>query len=230
MNPYWINPSPDTAEWLESDRLKRSFYLLVAGHLVLWIFALVGMVFLYIQAQKMSPIEAYTSTGEPAWGQPMAMGSADTVEQREAFLTAHLRSLTEHLFMRTEKGVIPELAYYTDPTLLGILNRDFSFVGKEKGGYSQTFAVDKFELIFQRPTRRVYRVKGLLSSHSLDKSSNTPVYLLIAMDKRSSTPANSTGWVAWVVKTISEKEFYAPETAKLVEEATSVNSSKPEAK
>jgi hypothetical protein len=213
-------------EWLESERLKREFYVLLAIHIVLWCLAVTGIVFLYSQAQKMSPVEAYTASGTPAWGTPMPLGTADTIQKRNEFVGKHLKSVVECLFMRTEKGYVPELKYYTDPGLLVIMNRGFSFAGAQKGGYSQTLQINDFEEILHRPTRRVYRLHGILSSHSLEASANTPIYLLVAMDQRQGNEYNPTGWVVWAIKAISEKQFYAKETAELVDEVTKVNQPK----
>jgi hypothetical protein len=224
MNPYWINPAPDTAEWLDSQRLKREFYFLSALHIVLWIAALAGIACTYTQVQKTSPIEAYTSEGEPAWGKPLPLGNADTLEQQETFTQKHLQQVVEYLFMRTEKGGIPELSEYADHTLLAIFAGNFSFAAHEKGGYFQSFKIEQFNPIFRNNQRRIYRVKGMLSSHSLEKSSNTPLYLVVAFDKRTPTAYNPSGWVAWVVKAIDDKEFYASETANLIKEATQTQS------
>lgn len=222
MNPYWINPQPDNDEFLRSDAVKGQFFMLVVGHVILWFIALAGMVFIYMNAQKAPQIDAFTAGGEPAWGKPMAVGTADTLKQREEFLDLHLRSVFTHLFMRTEKGSLPALANYADPTLLAIIERDFNFAKTKKGGYSQAFFIQEFEKMLGdgEARRRVYRIHGILSSHSLDGSSNTPIYLLAAIDRRAPTQANPLGWVVSVILSVDSKDYYSKERQALIAEVT----------
>jgi hypothetical protein len=222
MNPYWINPAPDTDEWLHSDKVKQNFFLLVAGHAVLWIVSLCGIVFLYTNAQKTAPIEAFTSSGEPAFGIPVPTGTPQAAEKQEEFLESHLKNIFSYLFTRTEKGTIPELQNYVDGTLLAILNYKFNFVKKPKGTFSQTFYIQEFENIqgSANSGRRVYRIHGLISSHDLEGSSNTPVYLIAAVDRLAPTQVNPLGWYVTAVINVDPGEYYNKERQALIDEVT----------
>ena len=224
MNPYWINPSADTDEFLHSDRIKRQFFLLVAGHILLWIGSFAGLVFIYFNAQSAPQIEAFTAGGEPAFGQPQPVGMKDTVDQQEKFLDLHLRSVFAHLFMRTEKGALPALADYVSADVLAIIDRDFNFAKTKKGGYSQAFFIQDFEKLLGDigARRRVYRIRGILSAHSMEGSSNTPVYLLARIDRQAATRANPLGWNVTAVLAVDSKSYYNKERQALIEEVTRV--------
>lgn len=222
MNPYWINQQPDTDEFLHSDRVKRNFILLVLGHIVLWVLSLFGIIYLYSNAQTTAPIEAFTSTGEMNHGQLIPINSAAAQEKQEAFLDLHLRNVFSHLFMRTEKGFIPQLRDYTDGLLLATIDANFNFSGAKKGGYSQTMQIQEFEKIqvSRDNSRRVYRIHGVLSSHSLEGSSDLPMYLIAAVDRRPSTPQNPLGWVVSIIIEVDSKEYYNKERQSLIDEVT----------
>lgn len=222
MNPYWINPKPDMDEFMPSDDAKRQFSWLVIGHVVLWLLALSGIVFIYLYAQSAPQIQAFTANGEPAWGRPTPIGSAETVAQQDEFLNLHLKEVFKYLFTRTEKGTLPALQYYADPSLLAIIEKEFNFTKTKKGGASQAFHVQDFEKMLgdANARRRVYRIRGILSSHSLEGASNTPIYLLAAVDKLEPTRDNPLGWVVTVVLTVSKEDYYQKERQALIDEVT----------
>ena len=222
MNPYWINPKPDTDEFLHSDASKKHFGWLVIGHVVLWFLSLAGIVFIYIYAQSAPQIQAFTANGEPAWGRPTPVGTAETITQQEEFLNLHLKEVFKYLFTRTEKGTLPALQYYTEPSLLAIIDTQFNFTKTKKGGYSQAFYIQDFEKMLgdANSRRRVYRIRGILSSHSLDGSSNTPIYLLAATDKIASSRENPLGWIVSVVLPVDSKDYYQKERNELIDEVT----------
>ncbi len=222
MNPYWINPSPDTQEFIHSEGIKRNFYLFAVGHILLWLVSLVGIVTLYLNARKAPSVDAFTARGEPAWGTPIPLESPQALAKREEFLEQHLKNVFSHLLIRTEKGILPELQYYTDRTLMGIIERDFNFSRQKKGGYSQTFYIQEMEKIMGEPgaRRRVYRIKGILSTHSLEGASDIPIYLLSAVDLRPSVPENPLGWVVSVVLSVDSKQYYNKERQALIDEVT----------
>jgi len=224
MNPYWINPAPDTDEWLHSDRVKKNFFLLVAGHVALWIVSFIGVIFLFINAQQTAPIEAFTASGEPAWGMPISVSTPQAGAKQEEFLNLHLKNVISYLFMRTEKGSLPQLNDYTDNGLMALVDANFGFTKKVKAGYSQSFYIlpgaQDFEILAANASRRIYRVHGILSSHSLDGSANTPVFLIVAIDHRPATTQNPLGWVISVVISVDSNEFYNKERQDLVTEVT----------
>jgi|GEM_PF-2287151 hypothetical protein len=209
-------------EWFHSDKVKRNFILLVVGHIVIWILTLVGIVCLYGKAQQTARVEAYTATGEPAFGTPVNDDTPQAAQKKEEFLTQHLRHVISYLFTRTEKGVIPELRSYTDDYCLARIDYDFARARKSKKGYSQTFYIQDFENIMggANSSRRVYRVHGLLNVNDMNGVSNTPVYLLVAVDKREPTNENAMGWFVTTVITLDPKDYYNKERQALIEEAT----------
>lgn len=226
MNPYWINQAPDTDEFLHSDRVRQNFILLAAGHIVLWILSFCGIVYLYSNAQTTAPIEAFSYSGEINHGKLVSSSTPEAAQKREAFLQQHFKNIFSHLFMRTEKGMIPELKYYTDEVLLAIVDANFNFSDKKKGGYSQTLQISPEEKDFEKigeannGNRRIYRIHGTMASHSLEGSANFPVYFIAAIDRRKPTEQNPMGWVVSVIISVDAKEFYNRERKALIDEVT----------
>lgn len=220
MNPYWINEPADQNEWLESERIKKNFYALVGSHILLWALALVGMVAMLVQAQKAPPILAFTAKGEAASGTPISLDSPKAGKMMEEFLDHHIQDVTEHMFMRTEKGSLPALSNFVNADALAKFERAFSFTNSSTSGYIQTLSFEEFTPIRSGSRRRIYQGKGVLSNHSLKGSANTPLYLVVVADKKAPSYENPHGWLVSIVISVTADDYTTAERNALIEKAT----------
>ena len=202
----WARTAESTDFLLDEDRLRRVFWFLVGGGVILLFATGLGLQRLS-QAALAPPAIVGIAHGLIFSGKPQGLGSV-----RESDFDLELSDTVEVLFSRTEKGLPPAIHEFCAPEVVTQIDQAYRDGAlKFPAGYVQTMAVLESRVEEARMGRRRMRYRGLLSSRSVSNAQTSPIYLDCTFVIGSPTPLNAVGWRLVRVDAISRDDFYRNE-------------------
>ena len=205
-HPRWSRTLESDEFFVDEDRLRRIFHVLVLAGSGLVLLLAVGL--WRLQAAALAPplfvgiSDGWIFSGRP--GTPADMRDSDFDRQ--------FADTVEVLLSRTEKGLPREVDDFCLPEVIAGVNRAYADVGRRyPAGFSQSFEVLESKMVANRPGRREEYFRGLLSSRSAASAQTSPVYLDCVFEVRARTPLNATGWRLVGIVTLAREDFYRAE-------------------
>jgi hypothetical protein len=205
-HPLWSRTRESDAFFIDEDRLRGCFHLLLLAGSGLLLLLAAGLWKLQVSALE-PPLFVGISDGLIFSGRP-----GTPADVREADFDRQLSDTVEVLLGRTEKGLPPEIADFCAPEVIAEVNRAYEDTGKRyPAGFVQSLAVIEAKAIATRPGHREEYYRGLLSSRSAASSQTSPVYLDCVFEVRGRTPLNATGWQLVGIYALAREDFYRAE-------------------
>lgn len=208
---YW-GPTPESDEHVfGSDELRSRFYLLGGLNLACLLALVIGVSVLG-QRGFTPPVFIGQSHGLFFSGKNDRVNSIDwEADMRQQFIDT-----AEVLFLRTEKGALPDLKNFVEQSVLDQVEKGYrNGSEKLKPGFAQTFTVLEARNA-PSPGKPIIRqhMTGVLSSRGLDGSQSSTIYLQCDFAPRGSNPDNVTGWKLTSITRIREDEYFSEEREK----------------
>ncbi|MGD1032652.1 MAG: hypothetical protein ABSA05_16100 [Opitutaceae bacterium] len=218
----WVRTPGSTDFFMDEDRLRRVFWFLVAGGVVIFVVLGLGLWRLG-HAALAPPAVVGISHGLIFSGSPQGLGSV-----RESDFDQELSDTIEVLFSRTEKGLPPAIREFCAPEVVTQVDQAYRDGAlKFPAGYVQTMTVLESRVAESRMGRRRMLYRGLLSSRSVSSAQTSPIYLDGTFIISSPTPLNAVGWRLVHVDAISRDDFYRTERDAEIRKALNLPSASP---
>jgi hypothetical protein len=211
VHPRW-SPTRESDEFfIDEDRLRGCFYLLVLAGFALLL--LLGAGLWRLQSAALEP-PAFFGIAD---GLVFSGSPGTPADVRDADFDRQLSDTVEVLLGRTEKGLPPEIGDFCAPEVIAEVNRAYRDTGRRyPAGYAQTFAVLESKTVANQPGRREEFYRGLLSSRSAASAQTSPIYLDCVFEVRGRTPLNATGWRLVRIFALARDDFYRAERERSV--------------
>jgi hypothetical protein len=202
-NVRWSRGEESSAFFLDEDRLRIIFYLLIAG-------SAFGLVALFAGLWRLNRAAA-----QPPAIVGIAHGLVFTVAPRglnsvtDADFDKQLRDTVEVLFSRTEKGLPPEIYEFCSDKAVNAVEQAYrETAAKYPEGYLQTMRVLQTRDVASRAGFRHVRYEGLLSSRSASAVQTSAIYLDCIFIIQAPSSHNTVGWRLIKVDAISRDDFF----------------------
>jgi hypothetical protein len=210
-NSRWHRTIESSDFFIDEDRLRLWFYLLMAAGIVL-LSALAAGLWQLQRAALAPPVFVGISHGLIFTGKPEGLASVT-----ESDFDRQLADTVQILFTRTEKGLPPEISEFCASDVRSEVDRAYrEAAAKYPAGYAQTFALLEARTIASRQGfRRVY-YRGLLSSRSVGAAQTSPIYLDCTFIIRTPSAINPTGWRLTRADALSRDDYYREESERSV--------------
>jgi hypothetical protein len=206
VNPRWSRAEESVEFFLDEDRLRRWFAVLLALGVGL-LGLLGGGLWRLQQAALAPPVCIGIAHGLVFSGSPAGLASV-----RPEDFDQQLSDTVEVLFSRTEKGLPPAIGDFCAPEAVAAVDQAYRDAGsKYPAGYAQTLALLESKVVESGPGRRRVRYRGLLSSRSVGAAATSPIYLDCRFLMRSPTAMNVAGWRLVEVDALSRDDYYQAE-------------------
>lgn len=203
-NVRWERREESAEFFIDEDRLRRIFYFLVAGGIVL-LLALAAGLWRLSRAAFTPPKFVGISHGLIFSGQPQSL-----VSVREGDFDQQLKDTVEGLFSRTEKGLPPAIGDFCAPEVVKQIDQAYRDQAlKFPAGYVQTMTVLESRVIESRTGFRRMRYAGRLSSRSASAAQTSMIFLDCTFVIRAPAPLNTVGWRLTRVDAMPREAFYA---------------------
>jgi hypothetical protein len=211
VNPRWSR-TPESAEFfVDEDRLRGGFYLIVAAAACL-LGALAAGLWRLQQVALAPPVFVGIAHGLVFSGRPEGIASV-----RDGDFDPQLSDTVEVLFGRTEKGLPPEIREFCAPEVVAAVDQGYhDTAAKYPAGYVQTLAILEAKTIATRPGLRRMYYRGLLSSRSVSAAQTSPVYLDCTFAIGAPTALNAAGWRLVRLDALGREDFYRDERERAV--------------
>jgi len=202
----WSRTQESDDFFIDEERLRAIFHVLVAGSLVVLTVLAAGLWRLASAAE--APPEIWgMADGLIFRGRPAAasdLGQAD--------LDRQFTDTIEVLYGRTEKGLPPEIADFCTPEVVAKVNlADQESDGRHRDGFVRTLAVLGTRTVAEAPGYRQAYYRGLLASRSRDSAQSDSIYLECTFALRKPSGLNATGWRLIRATPISRNDYYRAE-------------------
>jgi len=205
-NIRWSRTSESGDYFIDEDRLRGCFYLLVAigtgllGLLAFGLWRLQG-------AALTPPVFIGVAQGLIFSGRPEPIGSV-----REEDFDRQLADTVEVLFGRTEKGLPPAIRDFCAPDVVAAVDQAYQeSAAKYPAGYVQTLELLESKVRASRTGYRRVFYHGLLASRSVAAAQTSPIYLDCTFIIRAPTPFNAVGWRLVHLDAIGRDDYYRTE-------------------
>lgn len=226
MSNFWSNSTPDRKPWQPIEVVRNYYRVRVIFHIVLLLFALVGVIKLIAKAQSIPDIYVTTENGRVLKGIPEIFTTSG--ESVANFMDDVLAAL----FTRTELGrIIPDLDYAVDPVILKAVDRPFnsstlSDEDKKKDKKVSPFVVrlipldSKFRSYTGGQVQTSFKV--LLSTQSVNSFNSSIVYFDARWDKVAATDNNPLGYKLSGIVQSTEDLFNRAEILEEIKQRTAL--------
>lgn len=210
----WSRSEESAEFFVDEDKLRRIFYFLAAGGVILLALLVAGLWRLG-RAAFTPPTFVGISHGLIFSGAPQPLASV-----RERDFDRQLADTIEVLFSRTEKGLPPAIAEFCAADVVRQIDQAYRDQAlKYPAGYVQTMTVLESRVLETRQGFRRMRYAGRLSSRSASAAQTSTVFLDCTFVIGPRTPLNAAGWRLTRVDALARDAFYQSEHEQQVRRA-----------
>jgi hypothetical protein len=213
-NTRWSRVEETGGFFIDEDRLRMGFYLVVAAGSGLLALMVAGLLRLQ-RAALAPPVFIGIAHSLIFSGRPEPLSSV-----KDEDFDRQLSDTVEVLFGRTEKGLPPAIREFCVPEVVGAVDQAYHDAASNyPAGYVQTMAILEAKVVTARIGYRRMRYRGLLSSRTVDRAQASPIYLEATFVIGAPTPLNATGWRLVRLDALSREEYYRDEQERAVRKA-----------
>lgn len=205
---YWAPREDPDDHVFGSDEMRSKFYVMGGLNVACLIALLIGVGVLTNRGFTPPPFIGQ-SHGLFFVGEGAPISTIDW----DADMQQQFNDTIEVLFLRTEKGALPDLANFVEASVLDQIEDGYTSGQVSTGpGFAQTFTLLESRNA-PSPGRPVLRrhMTGILSSRSIDGSQNSTIYLQCDFAPREASADNPTGWKLSAITRLREDEFFSEE-------------------
>jgi hypothetical protein len=211
VNVRWSRTEESAEFFIDEDRLRGWFYLIVAAAAVLLALLAAGLWRLQ-QAALAPPVFVGIAHGLVFTGRPEGVATV-----RDSDFDPQLSDTVEVLFGRTEKGLPPAIREFCAPEVVAAVDQAYQdTAAKYPAGYVQTLALLEAKTIATRPGLRRMYYRGLLASRSVSAAQTSPIYLDCTFALGPPTALNAAGWRLVRLEALGREDYYRDERERAV--------------
>lgn len=205
---FWSNETESDEHVFGSDELRFRFLVVASINAVCLLAVIIGTCLMVVRGMTPPTILGYSHglffVSSPA---PISSINWDTDLQQQ------FEDTVEVLFLRTEKGALPEINDFVVDGIMEQIDRTYRSVDQAKqSGFAQTLKIIEARVApTSTPMTRRLHVMGILSSRAIEGSQSSTIYLQCDFTPGKDTDVNPTGWRLSGIEAIRDDQFFTEE-------------------